>query len=84
MPLLNRKSNLLYTRSAGCPGTGDSEFAMTCSACLMSRLLGPTFTVQCRSYAMYLASWGYAVLQYDTPTFSLVQDTVEVCASLPF
>lgn len=30
-----------------------------------------------REYATFMASWGYAVLQYDTPLFYILQDTVE-------
>ena len=55
---------------------------MTGKAQSYPALSNKTFLAHHRSYAIYLASWGYAVLQYDTPVFSLIQDIVEV-KSLP-
>lgn len=35
-----------------------------------------------RSYATYLASWGFAVLQYDVPLVQSIADTEEVISEL--
>lgn len=34
------------------------------------------------AYAQRLASWGFAVAQYDVPMFSIVKDGTEVSARL--
>lgn len=50
------------------------------SLCNLSVIILQIF--QSRSYATFLASWGYAVLQYDLPILFIAQDIVEVTPDL--